>query len=324
VSYTGNLRIPWLALLALMAPAALVLTGRAAEPAPEIIHVGIVRGSLDGPTMNDAKAATKIWMETIFSEQGETAAQSDVQLYADRTAIKAALERKAADLAVLGTADFYALGGPATFDRVFLYSRGGKVAVRYLLLVRADSGIETLANVRGRQLVLLDSVRTDLAERWFNSRLKQDGLPVMRQLAKEVVVERKSSKCIQRVFFRNADACLVTARTYRTAVELNPQLGRQLTVLAKSPPYVPSLIAIPASYTAAVWPILERGILSAHTKPKVRQMLRVYRIDRLVRQTGDELASAKALLAETGEAGDDAKKATAASQHTPTEAGKPQ
>jgi len=295
-------RIPWAAALVI---GVLALVTEAAEPAPEIIHVVIVRSSLDGPTMNDAKAATKVWMEAIFSEQGKATAQPDVQLYADRTAIKAALERKTADLVVLGTADFYALGGPATFDRVFFYSRGGKVTVRYLLLVRADSGIETLANVRGRKLIFLDSVRTDLAERWFNSRLKQDGLPVMRQLAKKVVVERKSSKCIQRVFFRNADACLVTARTYRTAVELNPQLGKQLTVLAKSPPYVPSLIAVPASYTAAVWPILERGILSAHTRPKMRQLFQVYRIDRLVRQTGGELASAKALLAETGEAGAD-------------------
>jgi len=276
-----------------------------AEPAPEIIHVGFVRSSLDGSTMNDAKAATKVWLETIVSEHVGHTVLPNVQLYADRAAIKAALERKTADLLIMGTTDFYALGGPATFDRVFLYSRGGEVAERYLLLVRADSGIESLASVRGRKLILLDNVRADLAERWLNSRLKQDGLPVVRQLAKEVVIERKSSKCIQRVFFRNADACLVTAQTYRTAVELNPQLGRQLSVLAKSPPYVPSVIAIPANYTAATWPSLERGILSAHTKPKGQQVLRIYRIDRLVRQTGDELASAKALLAETTEAGTD-------------------
>jgi len=323
VSATDRRRIPWLPLVALMAPGALVLTGGAAEPVPEIIHVGIMRSSTDGPTMNDAKAATKVWLETIASEQVGHAFQPDVQLYADRAAIKAALERKTANLLVIGTTDFYALGGPATFDRVFLYSRGGTVAERYLLLVRTDSGIEALADVRGRKLIFLDSVRTDLAERWFNSRLKQDGLPVMRQLAKEVIVERKSSKCIQRVFFRNADACLVTASTYRTAVELNPQLGKQLTVLAKSPPYVPSVIAFPADYTTATWPTLERAILSAHTKPKGQQVLRVYRIDRLVRQTGDELASAKALLVEVGEVERNASAKTAMSQAATKKGSKP-
>jgi len=324
VNCTGNLRIPWLILLALMTPVALVLTGGAAEPGPEIIRVGITQGSMDGPAVNDAKAATKVWMESIFSEQVGHAVQPEVQLYANRAAVKEALERKGADLLVMGTADFYALGGSATFDRVFLYSRGGEVAERYLLLVRADSSIESLANVRGRKLILLDSVRADLAERWLNSRLKKNGLPVVRQLAEQVLSKRKSSSCIQRVFFRNADACLVTAQAYRTAVELNPQLGRQLTVLAKSPPYVPSVIAIPANFTAAVWPTLEQGILTAHARPKGQQVLRVYRIDRLVRQSGEELASAKALLAETGEAGDDAKKATTASHPTTTEAENPQ
>ena len=41
------------------------------------------------------------------------------------------------------------------------------------------------------------------------------------------------------LFFRTVDACLVTESGFQTIVEMNPQVGRRLRVLASSPRIVP-------------------------------------------------------------------------------------
>jgi len=299
--------IPWATALVIgaLALAPLVVEAGGDTAASEIIHVAIMEGGMDEPSLNDAKVATKIWFESIFAEEAGRVFRPDVQLYADPAAMKAALGKRAADILILGIDEFYALGGSAAFKRVFLYFRDGDVNEPYLLLTRRDGGITSLADLRGRKAILLDNIHTSLAERWLNSLLRRDGLPAVRQLAGKVVVEQKPSKCIQRVFFRNTDVCLVTEKSYRIAVELNPQLGKQLVVLAKSPPFIPSVIAVSVHPTSGVGSALERAILLAHTKQRMRQLFRLFRIERLVLQAGNELASAKALLAETGEAGAD-------------------
>ena len=322
IMHTSTYRryIAWVATLLV---GVLALAPQAAEPESVTVHVGLMAGTMHGPSVTDIKVAMKLWLESIVEEQQNYVTQMDVQMHADQAAIEAALLAKTADLLVMGTDDFYALGGHAAFDRVFLYVRDGSVKERYLLLARADSGIKSLPEMRDRKLILLDNACSDLAERWLDSLLRHRGLPAVRQLTKEVVTERKPSRCIQRVFFHNTDLCLVTEKSYRIAVELNPQLGEQLITLAVSPGYVSSIIAIPTHCTAGVWPALERGLLSAHTNPKGKELLRVYRIDRMVRQTGDELASAKALLTDVGEVRKDLSAKMAAPQPATTSGSKP-
>ena len=297
-----SMRFLWLFFLALVGLVPLVGGGAAAL---ETIHVAILEGGMDQASLNDAKAATKLWFESIFAEEIGRAFHLDVQQYAGPAALRAALGKKAADIVVLGTDAFYALGGPASFERVLLYLHDGDPTELYLLLTRGDTGITSLADLRGRKAILLENIRTTLAERWLNSLLRRDGLPAMRQFVGELVAERKPSRCIQRVFFRNADVCLVTKKSYKTAVELNPQLGKQLTVLAESPAFVPALVAVSVHPASRIGPALERALLLAHTKRKLQQTLEIFRVNRFVLQAGDELASAKALLAETGEAGAD-------------------
>jgi len=300
-----SMRSFWLPFLALIGLVPLVVEGGGGTAAAETIHVVIMEGGMDRASLNDAKVATKIWFESIFAEELGRVLQPKVQLYPGPAALKAAMGKNAADILILGTDELYALGGPASFDWVFLYSRDGDANEAYLLLTHRDGGITSLADLRGREVILLENYHTSLAERWLNSLLRRDGLPAVRQLARKVVADSKPSRCIQRVFFHNTDVCLVTEKSYRIVVELNPQLGKQLVVLAKSPPFVPSVIAVSVHPTSGVGPAVKRAILQAHTKQRMRQLFELFRIERLVLQTGNELASAKALLAETGEAGAD-------------------
>ena len=54
----------------------------------------------------------------------------------------------------------------------------------------------------------------------------------------------KPSQAILPVFFKQAEAALVTRATFDTAVELNPQLGAALRTLSRSPQLIPAVAAV--------------------------------------------------------------------------------
>ena len=264
--------------------------------------MGITRDSAEGK-VNDVKAATKVWIESIISQFDlNSHPLVDVRIFEDSDSLRQATTENALDIIVLRTEDYFDLGGSQLCDSIFAYEKHGSTQENYLLLVRRDSGITSLGDLAGKSVVILGSIRTSLAEHWLNHELRQHHLPALRQLAGSVDTVEKPTRCVHGVFFRKNAACIVPALSYRTICELNPQIERDLMPIATSPMYVPSLIGIRRGYSSEFRPVVERAIAEVHKTPRGEQILTVYMIDRLVRISTNELESARALLRNEGEA----------------------
>ena len=96
------------------------------------------------------------------------------------------------------------------------------------------------------------SSRASLAPVWSETILAREGLGSASGFYGQITTASKISQAVLPVFFRQLDACVVTRSGFETMVELNPQVGRQLKVLASSPPVVPVVFCFRASYDSPI------------------------------------------------------------------------
>ena len=125
------------------------------------------------------------------------------------------------------------------FEPIFVSSRSGCPTERYVLLVDSGGFVKSIGDLEGRNICFHKNSRNCLALQWLDTLLVSHGYPTATRLAGRIVRDTKLSQVVLPVFFRKADACVVTRKGFDTMCELNPQLAERLRVLAESREIVP-------------------------------------------------------------------------------------
>jgi phosphonate transport system substrate-binding protein len=244
------------------------------------LHLGFSSDVFAGINENDARAALKIWVQTILSENG-LFVSPEPRVIEGGDAMLRAVRDKTVDAVTVTTEEYIQLRAPMGATSAILGANAGRVSEEYLLLVPRDRNLRELKDLRGGSLVLLDSPRASLASVWFETRLLQSGLGETRQFCSRVIQKTKLSQVVLPVFFHQADACVVTRRGFQTMVELNPQVGRQLQTLMTSPPLVPVVFAFRTDYTNLIRAQIEARIRDVGATPAGQQFLTLFQCDKL-------------------------------------------
>jgi len=199
--------------------------------------------------VEDARAAMKVWLMTVFRERS-IPTDPDPKIYDNlEDMLRGSLSRPAEGFGV--TAEEYRrLKREIRIDRLVVGAINGRITEEYVVLVHRDSGIESLSDLRGRSLIVLENPRTSLAIIWLDTLLLRNGMARTDQYFIRAAPAYKLTQVVLPVFFRNTDACLVTHRGFQTMSELNPQVGKQLRVLAISQELVPTVFAFRADYAS--------------------------------------------------------------------------
>ena len=134
----------------------------------------------------------------------------------------------------MSTDEFLRLKAKPEF--IFLAIRKNSFTERYVILVHRNSGITDVGDLRGRKLLLYNNPRMSLASAWVAALI---GFPKTESVGMTRI--DNTSRTVLPVFFRQADACVITSNVFEIACELNPQLQKELRVLATSPEVVSSV-----------------------------------------------------------------------------------
>jgi hypothetical protein len=100
------------------------------------------------------------------------------------------------------------------------------------------------------------------------------------------------------LFFKQADAVLATQSGFDTACELNPQLGKELSILLSSPELVSTVSAYRADATSASVTLYQRESLKLGETPAGKLILTLFRAEAIVELKESDLRETRALLAE--------------------------
>lgn len=285
--------------------AALVLAGLAVTVArgdgpPDRLrrfHIIFSSSLFDEVAESDARAAVKVWAETFVRER-HIQADPEPLVTENLSALLAAVRARQDDLVTISALEYLGLGSEAVNDSFLVDATGGHVLKEYLLLVHQDSPARGLSDLARSRLLVQQNIRMSLAEPWLDTCLLQAGLPPTAEHFGTVRWQPKLSNVVLPVFFRQADACLVTRSGFETMVELNPQVGKMLRPIATSNGFLPSVTYVRPRTDGSLGSLnLRAEILRLQGTPQGQQMLRLFQVDRLMLVPPTMLDSARQLLA---------------------------
>lgn len=245
---------------------------------------------------NDARAAMKVWIMTVAQERG-IPVDSDPPLYRTPESALTALRTNEVDGLGLTTPELRRMAQAIRFDRLAVATHRDQVRETYVLLVREDSGLTGVEELEKRQLLVLQNPRMSLGLIWLDTLLLENGLKSAADFCGRIMFATKASKVALPVFFRQADACLITRRAFETLIELNPQVGNQLRVLATSPAVIPAAFAFRADFQSPYREQILTEMKRLPESPAGQQILMLTQADGIVEQPISCLDTSFALLA---------------------------
>jgi ABC-type phosphate/phosphonate transport system substrate-binding protein len=191
----------------------------------EYFCMGVSHASFGNVNHNDAQAALKTWANSFLKERA-LSLDVNVRLYKREMEVVEALLEEKLDAITVTTAEFMKL--EVEPESIYLNVRGNDLYERYVIIVHRNSGISGLADLKGQKLIHHNSQRMVLALPWLEVLLADHSKGRIINWLSDLTETDNPSKGIFQVFFRQADAAVVTKDAFEIACELNPSCKKTL------------------------------------------------------------------------------------------------
>jgi len=283
--------------------ASLVLFAALANPLPSAdelptvrARMGYTRTLVRNVNENDFRTAMRAYSKVI-AESFRIITDTDQAIFDTGAQLEQALRRGTTEVVSGGAEEILSLD-PALFEPPFFSSlSSGQIGRHYVLAVHVQSNLTQIADLNGCRVAVLDSVEGNLARHWLEVACAQASLPPLPTALRELRLVSKASQAVLPVFFRQIDACVTTQESLAALSALNPQISRQLRIIAVSPRVVPVLTALRRGIEPALRDRIRQAITSVDSLPAGRQVLILFQTERVEAVDDAALDATRQLLA---------------------------
>ncbi len=249
-----------------------------------VFRVGFPASAVSKAIQQEMRVALEVWGSKLAERGTETISRVEAIIFEDEdfSDIYDSLKRKELDCLIMNSLDFVEYERSKLMEPVFVGFSGERIGHEYVLLVRHDSGIESLEGLKKGTI----NIETEGVGRmplvWLEVLLSSHGLPDMSEFFKEIQYMEKASQTVLPVFFSKVNAGLTNMRAFRTMVELNPQLERELAVLGMSSPFLRGVIVYRKDLAQDIKESVYDAMRTMHEDPDGEQILIVMREQKLI------------------------------------------
>lgn len=268
----------------------------AAEPEP-VLHLALSETLVGEVNINDARATMQIWIRIIAQEM-KLKVETEAGIFDNTETILRKVRSGAVDSVAMNVVEYRHVAALLDPSQIVVQSDGGDQ--RYVLLCGVGNGVESLKDLRGKRLMLLNTTRMCVARAWLTTLLAEDKLEPAERYFATVMTEEKASKAILPVFFGKAEAAITTARAFHTMCELNPQVGKKVRILTTSPEVVTTFYAFRKGFRGPLRERVVAALSGLKNTTAGRQMMALFQFESLLVRDGSCLKPSVALL-ETAE-----------------------
>ncbi len=104
-------------------------------------------------------------------------------------------------------------------------------------------------------------------------------------------------------FNQDVDACLLSENAYNILCELNPNISVKLSVLIRSPAFLPSLFCVSKTADKEIREKIYNMIDEMNGNIKTKQAIALFKMDKLIPYSPEHIKSVEKLLKEYEELG---------------------
>lgn len=268
------------------------------EPAAPL-QVGFTKSIFSNVNPDDAEAAFMVFTKEVGRKRGHDL-ETTTKIYNSLAEIEADVREGRVMLLVIDAWSYVDIAVDAELEPAFVHVKHGESLKELRLLVRRADGFSTVSDLRGKRIVTLAEPNGGPVAAWLECLALESGSGAPDSFFGRVEHAAKPSAAVLPVFFEQADACIIEGPAFDTMVEMNPQLGRQLTSLAVSEPllYGVTLIARSGFTSNARRQEIFDSLAELHLEPSGRQILTLFGVDRLAPYKDEYLDGIRRLRAE--------------------------
>ena len=240
-----------------------------------LIHIAICTTTIAGANISDARAAYLVWLREIARFYGKRTADTDPEVFISPDELIRGVRSGSIDGFGATALELEKLVDITEPDAVVIqdYMAGG---MEYVLLVHNSSPFKKVADLRGARIASHLHRDMVLLPAWLGTMLAANNLPQAEQFFASHQLIGNLNQVILPLFFRRVDGVCIARRSWETAVELNPQLGRDLRAVAVSPTVIPIIFAFRNSTIASARKSLIDSIQRIYAATTGQQIIALY------------------------------------------------
>ncbi|HEX9023796.1 MAG TPA: PhnD/SsuA/transferrin family substrate-binding protein [Geobacteraceae bacterium] len=282
--------------LALFAGTLLHAAAVSAEKEPSHLAIGYTGSAFQEATNTDIRAAVGVLVQKVawkYFSRGET------RFYETLADMAEDLRNRKVQVLATPIEEFMELRKLAPIDPILVSVSGNGPGTELLLLVRKDSGIRSLRALRSRSIVMppRNPRCCSLFQAWIENMLAEERCGGVEAFFSTVKESRTIANGVMQVFFRQADACVVTQEVLAMTSELNPQIGRELVTIAHMDKLGQGIIALDRRIPEETRERIKQSFLSLYQTPEGEQLLMLFKVRRLIPFPSGYLKATEALYA---------------------------
>ncbi|MGA9671645.1 MAG: PhnD/SsuA/transferrin family substrate-binding protein [Terracidiphilus sp.] len=263
--------------LAMTGAAAVALASslRASGSDRTVLRVAISIQTLAGANVTDARAAYRVWLREVALQYTAQTAETVPEIFISTEDLIRGIRQDTIDCYGVTALELAKLADVTDPDSLVLqdYLANG---MEYVLLVHNASQFRTLGDLRGSHIVSHLHRDMVLLPAWLGTMLAANGLPQPDHFFAAQTLNDKINQVVLPVFFHRVDAACLARQSWDTAVELNPQLGRDLRTLAISPKIIPIVFGFRRNTNASLRKTLIDAIQRISSVPGGQQIVALY------------------------------------------------
>jgi phosphonate transport system substrate-binding protein len=205
------------------------------ENTSKVFRSGFLQSVFTNTDIRDARAVLEVYSREIARELKLNVVANAV-IFPSLKSMTDAIIKGELDLASIPSAEYLRIRDIAPLIPSFVGTNSNRgQGINYVIITRNGSNIRSFSDLKGKSILLPPAAMYEPGHIWLDVLLMKTRKGGRDTFFSQVKESPKMSKAIMGVFFRQADAAIVSRSGLEISQQLNPQLKTQLTVLAESP-----------------------------------------------------------------------------------------
>jgi phosphonate transport system substrate-binding protein len=249
--------------------------GDQGDDMPKVLRSGFLSRIFVDVDPRDAQATLELLTREVSRNMGLNSSPK-VVLFSDSKSMAEAIRRGELDMVSLPGIEYLRIRETIPLIPSFVGAHNNGMGTRYVLITRRDSGIRSIADLEGKTLLDPCANKHEAGHVWLDVVLMREGKGNPAAFFRQVKETAKVSQAIMGVFFRQADGAIVTRAGLDASRLLNPQLDRQLMVLAESRNLSDGITCFPATLSEKTRRALAHAITRLSISTTGRQLFTIF------------------------------------------------
>jgi ABC-type phosphate/phosphonate transport system substrate-binding protein len=248
---------------------------------PKVVRMGFSSRVFPDVDQRDAQVAMELWTRELARSMGIRTSLQTV-IFNKPAELLNAVKRGELIVVVLPAIEYLQIRDKTLLSPSIVAANYAGNSRQFLLIVRRDSGIRSVADLRGKSILLPSSTKHEASHIWLDVLLMRDGKSDRINFFRQIKESTTSSQSIMGIFFKQADAAIVSRGALETSRALNSQVGSQLLIISESKSFLGDLTCIPSSVGENLRHSIENASLHLHETTVGKQIFTLFQIDRTI------------------------------------------